>query len=251
MAESTCCRRLAWDSEFFGVRIGRFLPTQPSARQFSEAETWCVEHDIHCLYFLCDADAQEGIRLAEAYRYALVDVRVTLSIALDASRNDISAPPGPSFVRRWRSEDLPVLRTLAAKSFTASRFYNDGHFSPERVGRMYEVWLEKSCGRDSSTVLVAEADGRPTGLVTCDFPDEDCGQIGLFAISDEVRGSGVARRLLLAGVDIFRERGRNAIEVVTQGRNIGAQRLYQACGFSTRAVQLWYHKWFSAGAVHA
>jgi hypothetical protein len=32
--------------------------------------------------------------------------------------------------------------------------------------------------------------------------------------------------------------------VVTQGRNRGAQRLYQQCGFLSRDLQLWHHKWY-------
>ena len=33
------------------------------------------------------------------------------------------------------------------------------------------------------------------------------------------------------------------IDVVTQGRNYSAQRLYQRCGFITQSTELWYHKW--------
>ena len=33
------------------------------------------------------------------------------------------------------------------------------------------------------------------------------------------------------------------IEVVTQGRNIVAQKLYQKNGFKTKKTELWYHKW--------
>jgi hypothetical protein len=32
--------------------------------------------------------------------------------------------------------------------------------------------------------------------------------------------------------------------VVTQGNNLAAQRLYQTCGFLSRDLQLWYHKWY-------
>jgi hypothetical protein len=32
--------------------------------------------------------------------------------------------------------------------------------------------------------------------------------------------------------------------VVTQGRNVVSQRVYQRCAFMTRSAQLWYHCWF-------
>jgi RimJ/RimL family protein N-acetyltransferase len=41
-----------------------------------------------------------------------------------------------------------------------------------------------------------------------------------------------------AGQDI------KTVHVVTQGRNTRAQRLYQRCGFVTRSMELWYHRWF-------
>ena len=31
--------------------------------------------------------------------------------------------------------------------------------------------------------------------------------------------------------------------LVTQGRNLYAQRLYQKAGFFTKGTELWYHKW--------
>jgi hypothetical protein len=34
------------------------------------------------------------------------------------------------------------------------------------------------------------------------------------------------------------------VQVITQGRNYAAQRLYQRAGFVTRKTELWYHKWF-------
>lgn len=237
------CQLLEWDTDFFGVRIARFAPTQPSAQEFHEADVWCLAHGVRCLYWLCDADYPEGVRLAEAYHYALVDIRVTLDASLQEEGKRSVRLSDSGRVRQWRPEDLVALKALVAKSFTASRFYTDGHFTPERVGRLYEIWLEKSCTSDSSLVLVAEASGRPAGLMTCDFPDEGRGQIGLFAVDSNVRGTGIAKQLLLAGMETFRQEGVKKVEVVTQGRNIGAQRLYLSCGFATRAVQLWYHKW--------
>jgi hypothetical protein len=33
------------------------------------------------------------------------------------------------------------------------------------------------------------------------------------------------------------------VRVVTQGRNVRAQRLYQAHGLLTRSIGLWFHRW--------
>jgi hypothetical protein len=36
---------------------------------------------------------------------------------------------------------------------------------------------------------------------------------------------------------------------VTQGRNVAAQCLYQACGFRTALTQVVYHRWFESNAI--
>jgi ribosomal protein S18 acetylase RimI-like enzyme len=41
----------------------------------------------------------------------------------------------------------------------------------------------------------------------------------------------------------FCAQGLQRAQVVTQGRNIAAQRLYQKCGFRTGEIALWYHRW--------
>jgi len=42
----------------------------------------------------------------------------------------------------------------------------------------------------------------------------------------------------------FADQNASNITVVTQGRNVAAQRLYQRLGFVTRSLELTYHKWF-------
>jgi ribosomal protein S18 acetylase RimI-like enzyme len=41
----------------------------------------------------------------------------------------------------------------------------------------------------------------------------------------------------------FSEEGVEVVSVVTQARNVRAQRLYQRYGFTTRSVKLWFHRW--------
>jgi dTDP-4-amino-4,6-dideoxy-D-galactose acyltransferase len=47
-----------------------------------------------------------------------------------------------------------------------------------------------------------------------------------------------------ASLGWFAQHGCDRVQVVTQGRNLAAQRLYQRAGFLTADLKLWYHKWY-------
>lgn len=106
---------------------------------------------------------------------------------------------------------------------------------------MYQIWLRKSLATDyADTVVVADLDGLPAGYVTCHLnsPAGE-GNIGLAGVAESARGKGCARDMVLRALKWFHEKGFDRCNVVTEGRNIPAQRLYQRCGFVTRSVELW------------
>jgi ribosomal protein S18 acetylase RimI-like enzyme len=70
------------------------------------------------------------------------------------------------------------------------------------------------------------------------------GSIGLFAVAQEFRRKSLGRQLVAAALEYFRHNGLAQATVVTQGRNLASQRIYQRCGFLAESVQLWYHCWF-------
>ena len=49
----------------------------------------------------------------------------------------------------------------------------------------------------------------------------------------------------------FEQEDAEKIRVVTQGRNVAAQRLYQKCGFASSSMEIWFHRWFSPEQVNA
>jgi ribosomal protein S18 acetylase RimI-like enzyme len=55
---------------------------------------------------------------------------------------------------------------------------------------------------------------------------------------------GIGTLVVRAAQEYFHRKGVEEVSVVTQGRNIGAQRLYQKCGFLTGSVGYWFHRWF-------
>jgi dTDP-4-amino-4,6-dideoxy-D-galactose acyltransferase len=87
-------------------------------------------------------------------------------------------------------------------------------------------------------------EGKPAGYITCQLVNEQTGQIGLLGVDVTAQGRGGGRRLVTMALDWFAAKGVTRVIVVTQGRNIRAQRLYQKCGFMTASLQLWYHRWF-------
>jgi len=156
-----------------------------------------------------------------------------------------TGPPVP--VRPATAADLPRLRRIAAASHRDSRFYHDRHFDRRRCDALYAGWIETSCADPAGVVLVAAAAdpaGPPAGYVTGTIGEDGAGRIGLFAVAADARGRGVGGALIAAVLDWFAGRGADPVSVVTQGRNVRAQRLYQRFGMRTRSVELWFHRWW-------
>ena len=231
------CRFLEWDSNFFGYRIARLQHSRLNQEALDDALAWCRREHIDCLYFLAESDPMT-IALAEAARFHLVEVRVTL----EADPQNASRPAEGARIRSWTPADISRLRSIAAASHRGSRFYRDGHFPAERCGDLYSTWIEQSCGAHETQVFVAEVAGKAAGYISCHAPAQE-GSIGLLGVADEARDRGLGRNLVLQALTWLRDRSTNSVSVVTQGHNIAAQRLYQQAGFITHSEQLWYHYW--------
>ena len=233
---SELCVYLDWDSAFFHRRIARVTVNRLTREQGDLVRAWCAAEWIDCLYFLADSDDAETVETAEANHFKFVDIRLTLEHSGDC-------PPQPTSVRTAQASDLPALKAIARLNHRDTRFYYDGHFSVDECDALYETWIERSYEGFADVVLVAERDGRIAGYVTCN-QRENSGSIGLLGVGSEWQGQRIGPGLINAALSWFKERGIERVQVVTQGRNVRAQRAYQRCGFISAQVQLWYHHWF-------
>ena len=234
--------RLTWDTEFFGFPVGRLWPRRLTPALADLADRRCAELRIRCLYFLCDSTHPASVELAKDRGFQLVDTRITLECrlaTLPSSRLD-----GSASIRPACAEDVSLLRDIAAVAFQQSRFYADPNFSRDAASRLYRVWIEKSCTGYAAAVLVADVDGRAAGFITCNLPRPGWGDIGLIGVDASYVGRGLGRGLVTAALDWFRARGVEHAEVVTQGRNDAALRLYERCGFRTARIEHWFHRWY-------
>lgn len=232
---------LAWDSEFFGVRIGRIRGARLSDERARQIEAWAASERIVCVYFLADAADAETRAAAERHGYSLTDIRVRLDAPVGAERTS----SGEGTVRLAQPSDLPALKAIARASHTNTRFYADGRFDRSRCAALYEHWIARSLsGELADAVWVADADGTPVGYLTIQAMAADSARIGLVAVDSERRSRGLGSALMAAAHEWCLARGITRLDVIAQGTNDAALRFYGRAGFVVRDVGLWYHRWF-------
>jgi TDP-D-fucosamine acetyltransferase len=241
LTTATACRILAWETAVFQARMARADVDSMVPAQLCDMMEWCRREAVRCLCCLVPVEAVETIRLLEAQGFYFVDLRLTLerSLADEPSSCQVS----PAVIRLARSQDVPALRAIAAGSHVDGRFYHDPEVASGRASEFYAEWIEQSCGGTADAVLVADA-GEPVGYLTLHREPEGAGRIGLFAVHRAVQGQGIGASLLQAGFAWCVSQGLERVWIVTQGRNLSAQRLYHQQRFRPYAAHLWYHKWW-------
>jgi dTDP-4-amino-4,6-dideoxy-D-galactose acyltransferase len=225
---------VAWDSAFFGRRIGRVEPAalaDPAA-----LGRWISTERLDAVYCLVDAADVAAQRHAVAARFRMVDVR------MEFARSLAGVEPA-SGLRPATEADIPALERIAAASFHGTRYTSDPGFPADAVARLYPTWIANSVRGYADAVLVAEHAGALGGFISCHRGEAGEGSIGLVGVAAAARGGGVGARLVHGARGWLAGAGCRAASVVTQGSNVAAQRLYQRAGFLTRRVSLWYHRW--------
>lgn len=246
--EQALCTLLDWDTNFFGQRIARLNTNYLKPEKIEEIDNWCVENKIDCLYFLAVSDDSLTVRLAEENAYRLQDVR--MGFELELSKIKIEHPNlAPDFeFKIATSDDTDALIPFAQNAFIHSRFYNDPHFSNEQCDHLYEIWLRRSIeDAFADAVLMLTYQEQAATFISCSLDKQTViGTIGLIGVAENMRGRQLGVSMVQSALNYFQQEGMQFAEVVTQARNIAAQRLYQKCGFRTKQTSLWYHKWFDS-----
>ncbi|MFN8603633.1 MAG: GNAT family N-acetyltransferase [Candidatus Binatia bacterium] len=236
--------RLDWDSEFFGREIGRARVGRLDAGLADRLVYDARAAGLACVYLAAAAEDFETVVAAERIGCHLVDVRVVLERPADP------APPPPAAdadfrIGPGREDDLPRLEAIATDVARASRYSADPRFRPEETERLYRTWIQNGWNGYVDAVLVAHGrEGEVLGFVCPKMHGELC-DLQLVGVASAQRQRKVGRGLISAGIAWARERGAKRLQVVTQGRNVPAQRLYQQLGFLTTEVKLFYHLWLT------
>lgn len=228
---------LEWDSAFFGFPIARVTRGDLSPRQLDIALAASRERGVRCLYMLVEATDERTSLLAQERGFRLYDIRVELDCALDCAGALPNVAIGPA-----RPDQRAALELCARERIVASRFFADPRFDDERVRDLFAAFLERGFRTEDRRTLT---DIDAQGFVTCRLqPERGLGTVELIGVASDAERTGLAAALMHAAHREFVAAGLTHAEVVTQGRNVSAQRLYQRLGYRTRRVGLWFHRWF-------
>lgn len=234
--------KLDWDSAFFGMNIGYISCLRLTPNIERHLKKFIRREKIDLVEYLCNCHDRESVATAERNGYSFVDIRITLEQFLD----DRPAVSRPGYeVRKGTDRDIKALQQIATGIYRHSRYFFDENFDRDKAINFYVNWVEKAIrGEFDDFAYVLYDRQKPIGFCTIRRLSKNSAIIGLFGLHLEYVGAGLGRYLLNSVLQKLKAQDKiDYVEVVTQGRNYEAQRLYQRCGFITKSTEMWYHKW--------
>lgn len=225
---------LPWDTEFFGIPIGRVDLDGADAERLAAIDAQAREMGLACLYGSLDPTDGDAMRLVQLFGHRLVEVALTFD------RPDVPFTPKPSTstVRPGTLDDLealdPAIRTLAPWS----RFGADPRFGPDAAYRMHRAWIERAArDGDERALFVAEDDSGITGVAT--FVRSPVPRVDIKGVTKQ--GTGAADALMVA---LFDWAGGGTTQAgPAAARNLAPLRYVERCGFRICQTRYLFHCW--------
>lgn len=231
---------LHWDSDFFGIKIGRINSHVLSPTAANSICEQAQSKSYRCLYWLASSRHEENLAAAAQAQFSFIDLRLELSASIIPQ----VGLPRDTRLRIARAEDELKLQEIARATQRDTRFIKDKNFPKDRAAQLYAEWVSKDLATGDTIVSIDDQDS-PVGFISCSCQSSsNVGSISLLSVSTESSGQGLGRALVRAALQRCARLGCDVVEVVTQGTNIGAHRVYQSCGFRSIRSSLWFHRWF-------
>lgn len=233
---------LAWDTEFFGIPIGRVELDGLDADAIAEVEAEARGQGVACLYGSLDPIDAPRTFLVQQLGYRFVEGATTFDLRLHEP--PIPRPPDVT-VRLGTPDDLPALLEMVDGLAPWSRYAVDPRFGLDASRRMQRAWAERALRPDTDEyelVLAEDPSGVIAFITRTVHPTPRVDGVGTTA-----RGSGAARYL------IEDARAWAAPHALLGGpiasRNVAALRYVSHCNYRVAHVRYLYHRWLDEDPV--
>ena len=138
---------------------------------------------------------------------------------------------------------MDKLIDLSIQSGIYSRFNIDKKIGKEKFQQLYTLWMVNSINlKIAKDVLVYTEMKDLAGFVTLGEKNNQA-DIGIISVDSTFRKKGIGKILMTSAEKKFSNLGYDSIQVVTQGDNIPACKLYESCGYQVDSLEFFYHIW--------
>lgn len=233
---------LSWDSQLFGKSIGRIKFDKLGKSELLNCLEWAKSENIDCLYYLVDSSDTTFVSIAEDYGFKFIDFRFTLNAKITCEKIYSRTSVDNFEYSQSTIEDLPRLIEIVRTNHTDSRFFKDPNFDKIKSEKLFELWIMKCFNGNNSTIIISKLNSELAGYISISFTNTT-GVIELIGVNDQFRNRGIGNSLIFYAFEWFKKHNIHEVNVVTQGTNIPALRMYCRCGFYPIQAKSWYHLW--------
>lgn len=234
------CQHLAWDTEFFGQKIGLIrCRSHAEQSQIALALDKFRREEFSLAYVMLEGETLLDEVFCKQFGGQLVDIKYIFERSIESE----SLLPKESNVLDYTG-DGTELYELAYAAGWCSRYKIDKHFPQEVFERFYRTWIANSLnGNMADGVYIIKGENEaPKGFATLKISDEEA-SIGLIAVDADSRGEGIGKKLINHMIGVARKKGCKRMSVATQKRNKGAVAFYKSCDMSLVESCSIYHFW--------
>ncbi len=237
-------KHLAWDSRFFGIKIGKVITfgRRASANLIVDVIKQARRENYKCLYAEIPVAKLFLLKDILKNNFLLVDIKVTLSKPLEfkKSKRCIGIEDAKKDARYFTN-----LIGISDQVAMFSRFSRDTRFGKTQAKRLYREWLRNSFFSNfCAHFLIYKNKGIPAAFLTVRIK-KHIPFIDLIGVSKKMRGKGIGGKLLSSVEQELYKKGFRQLKVVTQGENKNALIFYEQKGFRIDKITLFFHKWIN------
>ncbi|HEY5464292.1 MAG TPA: GNAT family N-acetyltransferase [Hanamia sp.] len=225
---------LQWDSDFFNFKVAKIKNDVLLKGDFFEK---LYKENVQLAYYSSKTKLTETSN--EYYNLNLVDEKITFLKEIEISS---LMSKTESYLEKYPGKKLIE---LAIESGIYSRFNVDPKIGRKKFEELYTQWIIKSVSKEiADDVLVYKIDDQIAGFVTVGQKNGRA-DIGIIAVDKSNRGKGIGKTLMKAAENFYFNKLK-LIQVVTQGDNLPAIKLYTSCGYKQETTEYFYHLWKKA-----
>jgi dTDP-4-amino-4,6-dideoxy-D-galactose acyltransferase len=224
-------QRLDWDSEFFGLEIGKL-----GLDKFeTDKDLRFGQFDL--VYVFSDFPLED--KQVQKQRLRLVDKKITFEYEVGSeTTEDLSQQ-----ISSYFSGNDDKIVALGIQSGIHSRFRIDPHFKEGSFEKLYTTWMRRSIERQiADEVLAYHINNEIAGVITLKLSSPKV-IIGILAVDTAHRGKKIGRQLVDAARSFCKQNNASILEVATQLANKEACKFYERCGFEIQKTEYIYHYW--------